>query len=229
MTPALLPTTTQIKDCFVQEITDAGGTVRDAYDANGLLFLRATLPMAWEVRPRDQVQGGVALRTLGHQVLVHPYVFRQVCRNGAIVAQAIQTRRVDRVEPDFPGQEEPPVEILAELGEALRSCCAEEVFTAYTEEMRSACEVEADAMLNLAPLVARLPREVASQVLGDVMGRFHAGGDRSLFGMMNAVTSAARDTRDPELRWRLEELGGAIPALRRPVPRPGDAALALRA
>ena len=28
---------------------------------------------------------------------------------------------------------------------------------------------------------------------------------------MNAVTSVARDTRDPELRWRLEEFGGGIP------------------
>jgi len=37
---------------------------------------------------------------------------------------------------------------------------------------------------------------------------------------MNAVTSVARDTRDPELRWRLEELGGGIPAML--VPDPDD-------
>jgi hypothetical protein len=30
---------------------------------------------------------------------------------------------------------------------------------------------------------------------------------------MNAVTSTARDTRDPEVRWRLEELGAQVPAL----------------
>ena len=30
---------------------------------------------------------------------------------------------------------------------------------------------------------------------------------------MNAVTSVARDTRDPETRWRLEELGGGIAIL----------------
>jgi transposase len=34
-----------------------------------------------------------------------------------------------------------------------------------------------------------------------------------LFSLMNAVTSLARDERDPELRWRLEELGGAVPSL----------------
>jgi hypothetical protein len=30
---------------------------------------------------------------------------------------------------------------------------------------------------------------------------------------MNAITSLARDTRDPERRWRLEELGGGMLAL----------------
>jgi hypothetical protein len=45
-----------------------------------------------------------------------------------------------------------------------------------------------------------------------ILGRFTSGADRSRFGLMNAVTSVARDTHDPELRWRLEELGGGIPA-----------------
>jgi hypothetical protein len=40
---------------------------------------------------------------------------------------------------------------------------------------------------------------------------------------MNAVTSVARDTRDPELRWRLETFGGGIPVIEAtPQPRPGS-------
>jgi hypothetical protein len=38
------------------------------------------------------------------------------------------------------------------------------------------------------------------------------GPDQSAFGVLNAVTSLARDTRDPETRWQLEELGGALPS-----------------
>jgi hypothetical protein len=229
MTLALLPTTQQVKDCFVQEITEAGGKVQDVYDDGSHLFLRSTLPRAWEVRPRDRVQGGVALRTQGRQVLVHPYVYRQVCRNGAIMAQALQTRRVHRVEPAFPGQEDAPEEVLCELSEAVRACCAAEIFETYTEQLRTACEVEADAVLNLAPLLTRMPQGTAAQLMADIMLRFETGRDRSRFGLMNAITSAARDTRDPETRWRLEELGGAVPALRKPVRRAGREALALRA
>ena len=50
-----------------------------------------------------------------------------------------------------------------------------------------------------------------------ILGRFTTEGDTSRFGLMNAVTSVARDTRDPELRWSLEKLGGGIPAAILPV------------
>jgi hypothetical protein len=48
---------------------------------------------------------------------------------------------------------------------------------------------------------------------------------------MNAVTAVARDTRDPGLRWHLEELGGGVPAAVTPDPElePEGAAVALRA
>jgi hypothetical protein len=45
-----------------------------------------------------------------------------------------------------------------------------------------------------------------------ILERFVEGRDTSRFGLMNAITSVARDTRDPEVRWRLEEMGGGIPA-----------------
>jgi hypothetical protein len=43
---------------------------------------------------------------------------------------------------------------------------------------------------------------------------------------MNAVTSVARDTQDPDLRWRLEELGGGLPVERCPTTDPDDVAAA---
>ncbi len=47
----------------------------------------------------------------------------------------------------------------------------------------------------------------------EVMHRFSTEGDGSRYGLMNAITSVARDTRDPETRWRLEKLGGLVPVL----------------
>ena len=63
----------------------------------------------------------------------------------------------------------------------------------------------------LIPLLSKLAPEAAAELFQSIMGRHTMGRDRTQFGLMNAATSVARDTRDPELRWRLEELGGGIP------------------
>jgi hypothetical protein len=228
MDSTIFPTTQQITDCFTQEITEAGGQVLDAYDDGDRLFLRSILPATYSVRPKDGFHGGVALRTTDHEVLVHPYVFRQVCRNGSIIAQALQTRRVDRARANpFAEPEEAAREVLAEVSAAVQECCAEEIFTDFTDKLRTACELQADLALQLAPHLAGLPKQVVAHLLADIEKRFGKEGDRSLYGLANAVTAAARDTRDPEMRWRLEELGGGIPALIEPRVRPGAAAIAL--
>jgi hypothetical protein len=205
-------TTTAIQAAFVEEITAIGGTVADIFDDGERLFVRSVLPRAREVLPKDRVQDGVALRATGGDVWIHPYVFRQVCSNGAIVAHAVQTRRIDGIDFLDPEQAE------SAIREALQACCAEECFTAFAQEMRSASEVQADLALNLMPLLSRLTDRNAARFVRDIMFRFAKDADQSRFGLMNAVTSVARDTSDPEMRWRLEELGGGIAAGRLPTP-----------
>src|SRR5258708_34355995 len=87
--------TRDIHDLFTQEITRARGTVSDTFDDEKHLFLRAILPDVREVRPRDQMQGGVALRATEQEIRVHPYLFRQVCRHAAIVVTPIATRQME--------------------------------------------------------------------------------------------------------------------------------------
>ncbi len=84
--------------------------------------------------------------------------------------------------------------------------------------MRTACEVQANLALNLLPLLTRFAASTGPEVLSRVMDQFFREEDRSQFGLANAVTAVARDTRDPDTRWRLEELGGGIAA--GIVPRP---------
>jgi len=209
----------EIGDIFAEEIRAVAGTVSETYDDGTLLFARSILPGTREVKKGDKVQGGVALRADEREIRVHPYVFRQVCKNGAIRAHALETRRI--VRPDVPEGSEPGV--VWSLREAVRVSCADETFARSVDEMRSATEVEADLALAMMPMISRLPGRFAAEVLQVIMRRHNEGRDRSRFGLMNAVTSVARDTRDPELRWRLEEFGGGIPALIRiQQPRPSN-------
>jgi hypothetical protein len=233
MNPTFLPSTAQLQELFAREVGATGGTVSDTYNDGRCLFLRAVLPQVREVRPRDQVQGGVALRASGRQIQVHPYLFRQVCRNGAVMAQTLQTRLVNRLEETpfgAPAAYEVE-EVLTEVAEVVQACCAEEVFATNVEEVRSAVDTDADLVLNMLPRLLQMAESLESEVASQILERYLGGeGDRSAFGLMNAVTSLARDTRDPERRWGLEELGGGVPALVKPRHLPhGAAALALRA
>jgi hypothetical protein len=215
-----LLTTRDIKDIFAEEISAAGGTVSDTFDDGERLFVRSVVPQVREVRAADQLQGGVALRADDHDVWIHPYVFRLVCRNGAIIAQALQTRQIECqqfVTPD---------EAAGAIRSAIQACADEETFLGAVQEIRSAIASPVDLALNLLPMLARLPTAAATEVFRSIVERFYLEPDRSRFSLMNAVTALARDTADPELRWRLEELGGGIPAGRPLVRQPDDRAAA---
>jgi len=200
-------TARDIGSIFAEEIDAVGGRVTETIDADPLLLARSILPEAREVGKGDLVQGGVALRATDQEILVHPYIFRQVCSNGAIRAHAIQTQQIRREDfPEFAGED-----VACALREAVRMSCGRDAFGEGVDEMRSARLADADLALGLIPLLARMAPEAAAELFRSIMGRHTLGRDRTRFGLMNAVTSVARDTRDPELRWRLEEFGAGIP------------------
>ena len=216
----LLPATREIKEHFTEEIKSVGGTVQDAFDDGVRLFLRAVLARTDEVRPKDRLQGGVALRTTADEILVHPYTYRQVCCNGAIMAHALGTHRIERV--PFSASSEEIERVLADVCEAVRRCSSDEAFSAAADQIRSATQVSADLALQLLPMLARTAA-ISEGLVEMIWERFEGESDRSAFGLINAVTSTARDQSDPELRWRLEELGGGLPARLRPAPTPDSA------
>jgi len=210
------PAPRDISTLFAKEVAAASGTVTETLFVGDRLFLRATLPALREVRAGDKLQAGVALRATEREAWVHPYVFRQVCRNGAIVAHALQTRHLEV--GDFATSEEAD----AAVSEAVRVCCDDEAFTDASGDMNAARDKVADVTLNLLPVLSRLRPELGTQIFRMIVERFFDGEDASRYGLMNAVTSVARDTPDPEVRWNLEELGGGIPVGRPPAPELDD-------
>src|SRR5262245_53097954 len=88
-------TTENIRDIFTTEVQKRQGQVTDTFLHRGRLFMRSLLPYVADVRPKDSMQGGLALRATEDELWLHPYLFRQVCRNGAIMAQAIESVHVE--------------------------------------------------------------------------------------------------------------------------------------
>jgi hypothetical protein len=95
--------------------------------------------------------------------------------------------------------------------------------------MRGALEIEADQMLALMPWVRGFPKHVRATFLSQFFENVRKEPKRaSRFGVMQAITAVARDTADPEVRWRLEEFGGGVPVMRQPDPDPRPLAVTRR-
>jgi hypothetical protein len=198
-------TTRVIRDAFEEEIGNLGGTVAGVFDDGTRLLARSTLARTRHVGARDAVQGGVAVRSSADELCVRPYVFRQVCSNGMIMAHALEAWRIEQVRVRDPDA------CLFELREAVRACARDEVFADAAGQMRSARVAHAELALRLLAGVRRWPGSLGLNA--QIMDRFERGRDHSRFGLLNAVTSVARDTTDPQRRWDLEALGGAMAAL----------------
>jgi hypothetical protein len=233
MTYSEWPTTESLREVFDDQLRALGGRVTDTFhDADASrLFVRAILPGEQEVRPRDRLQGGVAMRATDQDICVHPYVYRVVCRNGAIRAHAVQTVQIRRDNADLVLDSD----VIGCVRDAVRCCCAPEAFEHGLNEMRGTLEQQADTMLSLLPMLRMLPASIRERLLAQCFDSLHSdagrrrGDERTRFGLMQAITATAREQNDPETRWRLEELGGGVPVMTAasPSPRPLAAELAL--
>jgi hypothetical protein len=212
-------TTEQVLDVFTEELAARGGRVTDTFHDGKRLFTRAVLPEVKDVRPGDRLQGGVALKYTEEQICIYPYIFRLVCRNGAIAAETIAARVID----DLPQLD--PYTTIQTIREGIETCCAGEVFTSSVHKMRQATNARVDHVLNVLQFVARHSDLLGGRLLNDIMDRFFKDKDRTQFGLANAITSLARDTRDPQTRWNLEELGGGL-LIAAPTKLPEDSARA---
>jgi hypothetical protein len=222
---AAWPNPSDVVEIFSQEIAGAGGQICGLFQDDACAFVRSVLPPSIDVAAGDKLKGGVALRATDEEISVHPYVFRLVCTNGAIMAQAIESVSISR-EESFLGED-----VETSLRCAVQACARPEAFANAANQMRSAKHSSIDMAINLAPFFSTHRQSIPAGILAMILQRFDRDKDRSAYGLMNAVTSVARDTTDPETKWRLESLGGSIPALKRrprsPTPtRRREAALA---
>ena len=206
-----LPSVADIGAVFTEECTALGATEIDTYEDDRRLFQRAVVTPAEDVRPGDPIRGGIALRAVGSAVDVHPYTWRQVCTNGAIMATATDTFRVARIEVEAVSASAAFVgDFVAELRRAIQTCANPRYLVESREAMRGAAETKAEAMLSMLSHLLRMRRDEREELVSMILGRYEEDSDRSAYGVVNAVTSVARDTEDPALRWRLEQIGGKL-------------------
>jgi hypothetical protein len=203
----------EIAEIFEDEMVRAGGTAADSLISEGKLFSRGVLPKKIRVAARDFVKGGVALRATDTDLFIHPYVFRIVCSNGAIFAQATETRHISR-ENWFVNAD---ADLEATVRSAIQTCLRPEAFQANAQRMSQTQNRMVDHLLSI---LGTMRQRIPTMLIAEILHRYDQENEQSLFSAMNAVTSVARDARDPEVKWRLENLGGTLALLGTPPKKP---------
>ena len=201
-------TTEDILNVFTDRIELLSGRVLEAVDNGSTLYARALLPQVDEVLPGDKMQGGLALRANDCEISLHPFLLREVCRNGAIIVRAIDSFQVDYSEW------ETEFSVMQSLQDAISACSDPNVFEKNMDCVRASLDLRLDS---LALLMSRFPR-IPSRVMREISRSMNTQESISHYAVMNLITALARDTPDQKERWRLEELGGAIGAVLSPEP-----------
>lgn len=197
-------TTEQILWVFTDEVQGKGGRVSDTCHDGTRLFTRAIFPKVKNVASGDGVQGGIALKAAEVGVCIYPYLFRQVCSNGAIIANGVGVQAIVEL------RDRAPEIALQEIREKVGVFSSPEVFQSNVTNMRESRRLGFDHSLAMLPNLAKLPKEASAWLSYEIMKEFFAAKDQSPFALGNMITAVARDTKDPEIRWNLEELGGRI-------------------
>lgn len=219
---SLRPTNAELQALFLEATRSTGEATIDVLDNGAHLFARAVFERSSDVRAGDKVRSGVAMRTLGDEVFVHPFLLREICINGAVRAHATSTRCIarQRIDASTASAHAYSLDILGdELTQAVQGCAAPGSFAAGVDEMRAALEADAEQILetlDFARILSSLGSSPSAQFVYRIVSRLmrqlaQAGGrDRTAFAFGNALTAAGRDAQLPAARWALEEYGAAV-------------------
>jgi hypothetical protein len=206
-----LPAAGDIAAVFEEECRSRGATAVDCYQDDWRVIARCVFGPVRAVRPGDEIRGGVALRAEGPFIFVHPYTWRQVCSNGAIAAQVLGTRQMERVEVDVAVASTAYVgPVLDELRTAIDASAQPARFEEFVEGMRGATNVAATLAIALLPHLLRAHGADQREMIMAILDRQSTGGDPTAYGVFNAMTSLGRDASDHDRRWKLESAGGEL-------------------
>lgn len=177
-----------------------------------------------EVKRGDVVQAGVVLSNseVGSGALkVQPLIFRLVCLNGMVVAEATRKyhigRQVDsddtlRVLSDETLRKDDAA-LFSKLQDVVRAAVDQTRFEAIVAQLRDAAGTErmAKPIDSMEVLAKRF--DLADGEKQSVLGHLIEGGDLTAYGALNAFTRAAQDVESYDRSTELEEAGGKILAM----------------
>jgi len=182
-----------------------------------MLYLKAVdMTLTAEIREQDIIYGGLIIRNseVGASAFkVEPFLLRKICDNGLIGELALkrihlgkQTAEIGEIDWSDETKELEDKALWAKAKDIITATFDRDVFESWIDKLRESTEIVIEqpvkAVNNVVKL-AGLTEEHKSELL------MHFS-EHTKYGLVNAVTSLARDTESVDARIRLEEFGGRL-------------------
>lgn len=180
--------------------------------------------MEGEVSPGDVVQSGIIVSNseVGQgMVEVKPFVYRLVCKNGAVIDAAAKKRRhvgktIDLASNDYEIYRTETINaankaFLMQIEDTVSSVVNPATFDKILDSMREAKDRKftnknIPAVVELAARKYGVPEGETGNILTHLVNE----GDTSLYGLANAFTRYSQDVDNYDYATTLEEIGGKI-------------------
>lgn len=203
---AILPLFSQRPDFTLQE-----GFLTDSHLQMTILIGERPL----EVRPGDAVRYGIVLLNsevgLG-SLSVTAFIHRLVCSNGLVVPEQHGSlrrihlgRRISQVQPGYADRS-----LWRDYAANVKEMAAGNHFPALVERIRQAADMplltESETIVEDIGKRFTLTKDEKSIVLE----QYEAGRDRSIWGLVNAVTETAKEATTIQRRNELQTIGGKL-------------------
>lgn len=202
MTTTTIDTKT-ITILFTQAINEHGGHVIQTAIHEQHLLIEATLTISDSLLKGDYVQGGAALYYSPNLIAVHPYLFRLICESGLLIdgtaEECIIWQQGDKALNEK--------ELTRYINTAIKYCTEKDTFSPTITSLKASLSKE----IILLKEILSLPRLTEdNSLLDELLKHAIIEDDDTAFGLINTITSTARDINLPQTCYQLQKLAGEI-------------------
>jgi len=182
-----------------------------------MLYLKAIdRTLTSEIREEDIVYGGIIIRNseVGASALrVEPFILRRVCLNGLILQQSLkkihlgrQTLEIGEIDWSEETRELEDRTLWSKIRDIIRATFDERIFNSWVEKLRESTKIKIKKPMEAVDNIVQnlgLSEEQKQRLL------MHFS-EPTKYGLINAITNLASQSKEVEEQVKLEEFAGKI-------------------
>ncbi len=182
-----------------------------------MLYLKAIdRTLTAEITRGDIIYGGLIIRNseVGASAFrVETFILRKICSNGLIGEHSLkkvhlghQTLEIGEIDWSDETRELEDKALWAKARDIIRLTFDNNIFSSWVKKMRESTEITIEKPTKAVNNVARLA-SLSEEQRDDLLAYFS---EHTKYGLVNAVTSLARETKNADEQIRLEGFGGKL-------------------